>query len=109
LGSGAFEPAAPPRRAEVGRIELSARGELPPDQEHFDDRVMRALRSVNEVARACLLLRTLEGLSYSEISRLLEIPEGTAMSHVHRTRMHLRECLADLWPIPARRDASPRA
>jgi RNA polymerase sigma-70 factor (ECF subfamily) len=98
LGSGAFEPAAPPGRAdEAGRIDLSARGEMPANQDYFDDRIMRALGSVNEMARACLLLRTLEGLSYAEIARLLEIPEGTAMSHVHRTRLYLRERLADLW------------
>jgi RNA polymerase sigma-70 factor (ECF subfamily) len=55
------------------------------------------LGDVGEVARACLLLRTLEGLEYAEISRLLEIPEGTAMSHVHRTRRYLRDRLADVW------------
>lgn len=64
----------------------------------FDDRVMRALNSVSEIARACLLLRTIEGLNYDEIARALEIPPGTAMSHVHRTRMFLREKLADLDP-----------
>jgi RNA polymerase sigma-70 factor (ECF subfamily) len=57
---------------------------------------MRALRGVSEVARACLLLRTLEGMPYARISELLQIPEGTAMSHVHRTRQFLRERLADL-------------
>ena len=63
----------------------------------FDGRILQALADVAEVARSCLLLRTLEGLEYSEISRLLEIPEGTAMSHVHRTRRYLRDRLADVW------------
>lgn len=60
-----------------------------------DDRVRRWLDEVSEIARACLILRTIEGLDYAEISRLLEIPEGTAMSHVHRTRKLLRARLAE--------------
>ena len=73
---------------------LSGRGEVLPDQRHFDDQVMQALGMVSETARACLLLRTVEGLEYSEIARVLEIPEGTAMSHVHRARKLLREKLS---------------
>ncbi len=64
----------------------------------FNARVAAALDDVNETARACLLLRTLDGLNYSEISELLGIPEGTAMSHVHRTRRLLRVRLAGLEP-----------
>jgi RNA polymerase sigma-70 factor (ECF subfamily) len=80
-------PASPP-------LQLTALGQLPDDQETFDDRVMRALQQVGEVARACLLLRTIELLDYKQIARLLEIPEGTAMSHVHRARRLLRRELA---------------
>ncbi len=60
----------------------------------FSRQVHDALRGVSEVARACLLLRTLDGLEYSRIAELLGIPEGTAMSHVHRTRQYMRERLA---------------
>ncbi len=77
-------------------LNLGGRGELPADQGFFDDQVIRALNSVSDVARACLLLRTIEQMEYSEISKVLQIPEGTAMSHVHRARQHLRERLADL-------------
>ena len=83
---------------EEGELRLTTRGQLPPDQAHFDDRVSQALGEVKETARACLLLRTVEGLDYAEISRLLEIPEGTAMSHVHRTRKFLRQRLAEMQP-----------
>lgn len=78
---------------DASRFAWSIRGELPPDQQLFDDAVIRALGEVSAAARACLLLRTVEGLEYSEISTLLGIPEGTAMSHVHRSRQHLREKL----------------
>jgi len=81
-----------------GKLQLTSRGQLPPDQAYFDDRVLEALAEVKETARACLLLRTVEGLDYAEISRLLEIPEGTAMSHVHRTRKLLRQRLAEMQP-----------
>ena len=33
--------------------------------------------------------------SYAEIAALLEIPEGTAMSHVHRARTALRAFLEE--------------
>lgn len=77
---------------------LTATNVLTDGQRHFDDSVMRALREVSEIPRTCLLLRTLEGLDYTEISRILDIPEGTAMSHVHRTRLLLRQRLAHLGP-----------
>ena len=68
------------------------------EHRQMDEQILRALNEVDETARACLLLRTLEGLAYSRIAALLEIPEGTAMSHVHRTRRFLRERLVDLAP-----------
>ncbi len=79
---------------------------LPKERIEFDERVVRALGSVGDVARACLLLRTLEGMEYSQISQVLGIPEGTAMSHVHRTRAYLRERLADLWKERSEADGS---
>lgn len=79
-----------------GESPVGKQGELIKDQHHFDDRLVKALMHLDDVPRACLLLKTVEGLEYSEISRLLGIPEGTAMSHVHRTRKLLRERLADV-------------
>ena len=74
-------------------LHLGRHGELPPGQQSFDDELTGALAALGETARACLLLRTLEELDYEEIGRVLGIPEGTAMSHVHRSRMRLRERL----------------
>jgi RNA polymerase sigma-70 factor (ECF subfamily) len=80
----------------VGEIsQVGACGGLPQDQKLFDDRLMSALKSIEDIARACLLLRTIEGLDYTEISQLLDIPKGTAMSHVYRTRRALRKMLSD--------------
>jgi RNA polymerase sigma-70 factor (ECF subfamily) len=69
---------------------ISSDGRLLVDQGAFDDEVLRALTSLEETARACLLLRTLLDLPYREISLALGIPEGTAMSHVHRARGVMR-------------------
>lgn len=62
----------------------------------FSERIEQALQEVSEVARACLLLRTVENMEYSRVADVLGIPEGTAMSHVHRTRKFLRDRLADV-------------
>jgi DNA-directed RNA polymerase specialized sigma24 family protein len=40
-----------------------------------------------------LLLRTIQKLSYTEIAEIMQIPEGTAMSHVHRSKNELRNRL----------------
>lgn len=76
-------------------IPLSREMALSADQPHFDDRLSAALAALSDVARSCLLLRTLGNLAYSEIAEILQIPEGTAMSHVFRTRQQLRDAVAD--------------
>jgi RNA polymerase sigma-70 factor, ECF subfamily len=69
-------------------------GRLSKYQTCFDDRLLTALCELSDDARCCLLLRTIHDLSYDEIARLLNIPPGTAMSHVHRSRKTLRQRLA---------------
>lgn len=66
-----------------------ASGRLASNQNQFDDTVVKALNELSDVARACLLLKIVEGYDYAEISKLLDIPPGTAMSHVHRARKQL--------------------
>ena len=61
----------------------------------FDERTVSALNTLEPVARECLLMRTVLDLPYSKIARTLDIPEGTAMSHVFRSRQELRRLLAD--------------
>jgi RNA polymerase sigma-70 factor (ECF subfamily) len=58
--------------------------------DEFDERLLAGLAELNEVPRACFLLRTLRELTHAEIAALLAIPEGTAMSHFHRARTFLR-------------------
>ncbi|MCA9242460.1 MAG: RNA polymerase sigma factor [Phycisphaerales bacterium] len=82
----AAEPAAGTTSEEAG-----AGGGFDPNW--FDDRVLAALAEIAEIPRACLLLRTVQGLSYAEISAALDVPAGTAMSHVFRSRQTLRRKL----------------
>jgi len=70
-----------------------ATGMLKPLQDSFDDRVKNALQQISPKARSCLLLRTVEGLDYKEISLLMDMPEGTAMNLVHRSKKKLRAIL----------------
>ncbi len=88
--------------AEVAESALALNDPTPvqspvPIDRMLDSRVTQALADMGDVARACLLLRTVGELHYSEIALLLAIPEGTAMSHVYRARAHLRERLAHVW------------
>lgn len=83
------DPAQLDRSVAVAPDPLPAADELFPE-EAFDERVLAGLRELNEVPRTCLLLRAVRDLSYAEIAALLGIPEGTAMSHVHRARLVLR-------------------
>ena len=74
-------------------ISITEDGRLVEPQLDFDDEVLLALREISDEARACLLLRAVERLSYREISQTLQIPEGTAMSHVHRAKHAMRQRL----------------
>jgi RNA polymerase sigma-70 factor, ECF subfamily len=55
-----------------------------PDRKDLQDRVDEAVRALPEKYRDALLLRSIQGLSYAEVAEVLDIPETTARSLVHR-------------------------
>lgn len=59
-------------------------------------KVREALKELTPEHRQVILLREMEGLSYEEISALLNCPKGTVMSRLHYARTHLRSLLKDV-------------
>jgi RNA polymerase sigma-70 factor, ECF subfamily len=60
------------------------------------ERVRAAIDQLSPEHRAVILLREVEGLSYDEISRVMECAKGTVMSRLHYARKRLQELLQDL-------------
>jgi RNA polymerase sigma-70 factor, ECF subfamily len=56
-------------------------------------RVQEALQELSPDLRLAVVLFDIEGLPYGEIARVLEVPEGTVKSRIHRARNALREKL----------------
>jgi len=53
----------------------------------------RALAGLEEEHRAVLVLRDVQDLSYEEIGDLLDLPQGTVKSRIHRARARLAAVL----------------
>jgi len=73
--------------------------------EETDDRVVassvatdlaHALARLSKRDRSTLLLYALDGLSYSEIALVLDIPAGTVGSRLNRARQQILEAIPDL-------------
>ncbi|MFM6977814.1 MAG: sigma-70 family RNA polymerase sigma factor [Micrococcales bacterium] len=57
--------------------------------------VKKALLELPENWRMIVYYRIVEGLSYAEIAQVLDIPEGSVMSGLHRGKKMLRNLLLD--------------
>jgi RNA polymerase sigma factor (sigma-70 family) len=86
--------------------EPTAAPEAPPpwpldaDRHGLSEEVARALASLPEAARACLLLHVITEHTFAEIGEMLDLPPNTVASHVRRARFALREALAPAEPQP---------
>jgi|WetSurMetagenome_2_1015567.scaffolds.fasta_scaffold447284_1 RNA polymerase sigma factor (sigma-70 family) len=79
---------------ELGEVlPSSERVEARVEQDQRIERVRRAVLGLPDAARAVLVLREYEGLSYEEIAAALEIPMGTVMSRLNYARKCLLERL----------------
>jgi len=75
------------------------------------EKLEEALAQLPEKHRAILLLRELEGMSYEDLARTLEIPKGTVMSRLFHARAKVQRLLADYLgdeASPARPPASKK-
>ena len=57
--------------------------------------IQAALSELPEYHRAVILLREVEGLSYEEMSDILEVPKGTIMSRLFHARRKMQTSLSD--------------
>jgi RNA polymerase sigma-70 factor (ECF subfamily) len=58
-------------------------------------KIQEALEQVPEKHRAILLLREIEGMSYEDLARTLEIPKGTVMSRLFHARAKVQKILSE--------------
>jgi RNA polymerase sigma-70 factor (ECF subfamily) len=77
-------------------------GEAPSPQttclrDELATRLAAALSALPLRYRSPLLLREMEGWSYSDIARALRCGEGTVKSRIHRGRQRLRSLLEPYW------------
>ncbi len=62
----------------------------------IQERIEESLEKISFEYRQVVVLRHIEGLSYAEISAILNCAEGTIKSRLHRAREELREYLKEL-------------
>jgi RNA polymerase sigma-70 factor (ECF subfamily) len=58
-------------------------------------KIQEALEEVPEKHRAILLLREIEGMSYDDLARTLDIPKGTVMSRLFHARAKIQKVLSN--------------
>ena len=66
------------------------------DRKHIGRRIFESLGELTPEHKAAIILREIEGLSYEEISRVMQCSKGTVMSRLHYARKKLQAKLKDL-------------
>lgn len=64
------------------------------EQEELREIVNSAINSLPEDQKVVISLRDIQGLTYSEISQVLDCPEGTVKSRINRARNALKNVLS---------------
>lgn len=77
-------------------IELPDSGKLPDDiadEQITDTKIQKAIDSLPIRYKEAIILRDVQGLSYQQISQILECPVGTVKSRVNRARFRIQKKL----------------
>jgi RNA polymerase sigma factor (sigma-70 family) len=79
---------------------VSGQHSMSPEQRLIDESngllIRRALAMLHTRSREVLVLREIEDMSYREISKIMDMPTGTVMSTLSRTRARLRQLVTAL-------------
>ncbi len=95
LAQALMDPAWEPERAALRAEQIAA--------------IEAAVLRLAPDQRLVIILSDIQGLSYEEIARVVEVPLGTVKSRIARARGHLRETLlgqGELFPRAQRREGS---
>ena len=90
--------ATTPEEMSATALQLGDLGESPLQEveaRELGSAIERAIAKLRPEYRACILLRHVEGHSYEEIARILDLPLGTVKTYIHRGRNELRVYLED--------------
>ena len=80
-------------------LDLEATGELPDayvENLELGSQIERAIGQLRPEYRTATLLRHVEGYSYQEIAKIMDLPLGTVKTYIHRAKLELQEALADV-------------
>ena len=75
-----------PRRLDSNPSKALGRKELA-------ERIQEAVNELPEYHRAVIILREIEGLSYTEMAKVMKVSKGTIMSRLHHARQKLKKAL----------------
>ncbi len=65
------------------------------ERRELRDQLAAAIESLPDPARQTLMLREVDGLSYTEIAQVMGIPKGTVMSRLHHARHKVQQTLLE--------------
>ena len=82
------ESASDADRTPEPRIEMERR--------ELGERILAAVDELTPEHKAAIILREIEGLSYEDISKVMQCSKGTVMSRLHYARKKLQAKLRDL-------------
>ena len=83
---------------EATTLQLGDTAESPLEEvanRELGDQIEAAINTLRPEYRSCIILRHIEGRPYEEIAEILELPQGTVKTYIHRARNELRILLAD--------------
>lgn len=61
------------------------------ERQELGNKIKSALANLSPAHREVIILREIDGLSYSEIAKVIECTEGTVMSRLHHARKKLQQ------------------